>query len=302
MKIYDCFQFFNELDLLEIRLELLYDIVDYFVIAEANQTHANHQKPSYFLENKHLFEKYMDKIIHVKDDFPSNIGNVLLSKRSEDNPYNIQYNSILNIFNDKETHLKSDQNFARDYFQRDFIKLGLLNCEPNDIILVSDLDEIPHPEIVKSIVNNKQVNHVVLMDSHNFYINNLQQTNWFGTFSIYYSDINGFALSRLREKSSKEFIRIDNGGWHLSFMGGADRIKEKIKCYSHQEYNNDWVLSSIEDKISSNVDLFGRSNNFYSNGIQEFYFNGFKEIKLEEYSYPTKMIELIKNKFPYLIK
>ena len=69
MKLYDCFQFYNELDLLEIRLTLLYDVVDYFVISETNKSHANNPKILYFEENKHKFEKFLDKIIYIKHKF-----------------------------------------------------------------------------------------------------------------------------------------------------------------------------------------------------------------------------------------
>ena len=93
-----------------------------------------------------------------------------------------------------------------------------------------------------------------------------------------------------------------DGGWHLSFVGGIDRIKEKIKGYSHQEYNNNHILSSIEGKINGNSDLFGRTNNTYRDDIQEYFFDGMKKIDIETYTYPIKIVTLIKDKFPYLIK
>ena len=71
MKIYDCFTFFNELDILDIRLQELYDTVDHFVLVEANQSHSGKPKEYIFENNKDRFEKYLDKIIHIKiDDFP----------------------------------------------------------------------------------------------------------------------------------------------------------------------------------------------------------------------------------------
>jgi beta-1,4-mannosyl-glycoprotein beta-1,4-N-acetylglucosaminyltransferase len=71
MKIYDCFTFYNELDLLELRLQELYDHVDHFVLVEANRTFQNNSKPFYFGENQHRFARYMDKIIHIQvNDMP----------------------------------------------------------------------------------------------------------------------------------------------------------------------------------------------------------------------------------------
>ena len=69
--IYDCFQFFNELDLLKLRLNVLDSVVDYFVLTEATVTFSGDSKPLYYYENKKLFEKYNHKIIHnIVDDTP----------------------------------------------------------------------------------------------------------------------------------------------------------------------------------------------------------------------------------------
>ena len=77
MKIYDCFNFFNELDILELRLNILYEHVDYFVIVEADKTHSGENKPFYLKENMERFKKFSDKIIsyHILDT-PSNFANM----------------------------------------------------------------------------------------------------------------------------------------------------------------------------------------------------------------------------------
>lgn len=302
MKIYDCFQFFNELDLLEIRLELLYDSVDYFVISESNKTHSNNIKPLNFELNKDKFSKYLDKIIYISEELPSDILHPI--RKEELTKYNTQYNKIIDIFiSDDENGLKDYPTFARDYMQREFIKLGLVNCSADDIILVSDLDEIPHPDIVDAIKEGNLINHVVMMDCHNFYINNLCHTNWYGTTSFKYSDLENTSLTHFRTAcKGGGFKKMFASGWHLSYVGGIDRIKQKIKGYSHQEYNNDYILSSLESKISSNKDLFGRTNNTYRDGLQEYFFDGMKKIDLETYTYPKKIVDLVKEKFPYLIK
>lgn len=105
--IYDCFTFFNELELLELRLNELAGIVDKFVLVEATQTHTNQLKPLYFQENRARFSAFRDKIIHVVvDDLP-------VSKDA----------------------------WVPENFQRNAIARGLVNCQPDDFILVSDLDE-----------------------------------------------------------------------------------------------------------------------------------------------------------------
>ena len=299
MKIYDCFQFYNELDLLEIRLEVLYDHVDYFVISETNKTHSNKGKKMFFLENKDLYSKYMDKIIHITEDLPEDILNPI--KKEEINDYNKQYNKIIDIFIiDDENELKNHPTFARDYMQREFIKLGLLNCNDDDIIMVSDLDEIPNPNVVEKIKNEKLINYCVMMDCHNFYINNLCHTNWYGNYTALYSQTKDVALTHLRNKRVS-YEKLYSSGWHLSYMGGPERIKTKIESYSHQEFNNPYYLNSIEEKIKQNKDLFGRRNDSYRDDFQKYFFDEMKRIDLNTYNYPEKLIYLVNNKFPYLI-
>lgn len=300
MKVFDCFQFFNELDLLEIRLEMLYDIVDYFVIVESNKTHSNLPK-DYILE-KHLsdFDKYKSKIIYIKETFPDNIFSY--EKREENNPNNKIYNQIISLFqDDSENDLKLFETFARDYLQREYIKLGLVNAEDEDMILISDLDEIPNPSVVQKIKLEKLYKKCMMMDCHNFYVNNLCHTNWFGTVSVSFSDTKSKSITQIRNERVK-YDKFYDAGWHLSFVGGVDRIKNKIMSYSHQEYNNSIILSTIEQKIQENKDLFDRRNNTYNEPSQEYYFEKMKIVDLQNYTYPKKILFLIENKFNYLIK
>lgn len=300
MKVFDCFQFFNELDLLEIRMEMLYEIVDYFVIVESNKTHSNLPK-EYILE-KHLsdFDKYKSKIIYIKETFPDNIFSY--EKREENNQNNKIYNQIISLFQDEsENDLKLFETFARDYLQREYIKLGLVNAEDEDMILISDLDEIPNPSVVQKIKLEKLYNKCIMMDCHNFYINNLCHTNWFGTVTVSFSDTKNKSITKIRNERVK-YDKFYDAGWHLSFVGGVDRIKNKIISYSHQEYNHPIILSTIEQKIQENKDLFDRRNKTYNEPSQEYYFEKMKIVDLQNYTYPKKILFLIENKFNYLIK
>jgi beta-1,4-mannosyl-glycoprotein beta-1,4-N-acetylglucosaminyltransferase len=300
MKIYDCFQFFNEFDLLEIRLEMLYDEVDHFVISETSRTHSDLPKPFNFNENKHRFEKYLDKIIHVMEDYPSDI--LHFDKITEDSPYNIQRNRISDIY-DKEEHegqLKRYPTFCRDYLQREFIKFGLLNCEDEDIILVSDLDEIPNPEKVKEIREKRLTNIVLMHNCYYYYVNLIAHTNWHGAYAVKYGDTKNVSLTHIRGLSGRDFKMVEDGGWHLSFMGGSERVKTKIMSYAHQEFNNPWVLNSIDSRISKNQDPFGRGNSTYNNPLQTFYYENMLKVSMD--TYPDKMRKLIEEKFNYLIK
>ena len=122
--IYDCFQFFNELDMLKIRLNVMSPIVDKFVISEATETFSGLKKPLYYEENKEMFAEFADKIIHVVvDDTPEGY-----------------------------TH-------DRDTFQKNAVTRGLKDCTDEDIIIFSDLDEIPNPEKIKEILKDYDVSY-----------------------------------------------------------------------------------------------------------------------------------------------
>lgn len=132
--VYDCFQFFNELDILKIRLNVLAPVVDRFVISEATETFSGLKKPLYYEENKHLFAKFADKIIHVVvDDTPQG-----------------------------GTH-------ERDTFQKNAVTRGLSNCKDEDIILFSDLDEIPNPDKICEILQNFQEDKIYHFAQRLFY-------------------------------------------------------------------------------------------------------------------------------------
>ncbi|NQU73263.1 MAG: hypothetical protein HQ547_00945, partial [Candidatus Omnitrophica bacterium] len=117
--IYDCFVFFNEIDLLKIRLEELKDSVDKFVLVEAAKTFAKREKPLYFQEYKHEFSEYLDRIVYqMVDDVP------------------------------KKRLTGWGSRWDREAHQRNCISRALMrcNCDDDDIILISDVDEIPRAE------------------------------------------------------------------------------------------------------------------------------------------------------------
>lgn len=196
--IIDCFTFFNELDLLEIRLKELSSVVDYFVLVEANKTQSLKDKPYYFETNKNRYSEFSDKIIHVKvDDCPSNSQNL----------------------------------WEMENFQRNCIKRGLsnLNLCKEDLILISDLDEIPSSKIIKYFKSNNITFPVSIDMSFYAYFINLKakQRNWVGTVAVP-NDI--FQKNTPQEIRSKKdfFVRTEGAfGWHFSWLGGYEKVYEK---------------------------------------------------------------------------
>ena len=236
MKIFDCFPFFNELEILELRLMELYDVVDYFVIVEANKSHNGTTKEFVFEKNKDRFKQYLDKIIYVQvTDMP------------EYNPNDV---------------------FKLEYFQRNQIFRGLDGrAEPGDKILVSDCDEIPKVKTLMANLNHE--NPVVLRQTlFYYYVNNMVLGSWCGTVIADFSKVTK-RIQSLRWLSIKWRYRksipeiIHDGGWHYSYLTGrdAEKIKEKVELFA--EKNLIPIAGSIEDinhKIDNSLDLYGRDN------------------------------------------
>ena len=258
MKIFDCFIFNNEVELLELRLNILNDVVDKFVIVEGNSTFSGKKKESSFLKNKDRFEKWNDKIIYEFADIPD-----------------------------------CEVPWDREIFSRNYaLTLPIFN--EDDIIISSDLDEIPNPDAIA------QVNDWITDDSHftfqmNFYmyyLNNYMTDNWYGTRVATYKYLKDRTLDGIRE-STEEQSKItgpivDGGGWHFSYFGGEEMIKHKIASFSHTEHNNEQTLSSISDNVKNNVDLFGRNVSF-------------EVISIEDSEYPQYIIDN-QEKYSHLIK
>ena len=250
--VYDCFQFFNELDILKLRLHVMSPVVDKFVISEATETFSGMNKPLYYEENKEMFAEFADKIIHVV---------------VEDTPQG-------------DTH-------ERDSFQKNAVGRGLSDCHDDDIIIFSDLDEIPNPEIVKEIIADCKENTVYHLAQRLFYCYlNMEEVSgsllaycgefegvtdkkWLGSKICRYSLAKTMPLGELRWPKCKEFgIRVADGGWHFGYMGGSQekdirkRVALKVQSAAHQEYNKKSILNEVDDKIKDGEDIFGREARF----------------------------------------
>lgn len=271
--IYDCFQFFNELDLLKLRLEILSPVVDKFVISEATETFSGLPKPLYYEENKEMFKEFEDRIIHVVvSDTPPG-----------------------------DTHV-------RDTYQKNGGTKGLDGCNDNDIILFSDLDEIPNPQAILSVLENFQDDKIYHFAQRLFYcylnmeevsgsllgqageFEGVERKQWIGTKMCSYRLMKekNIRFGELRFPEWKEIgIRVADGGWHFGYMGGLGekdikkRVKDKVVSAAHQEYNSRSVLSEVEDKIKDGEDIFGREAKFVRVEIDETFPAYIREHKAE---------------------
>ena len=195
MKIFDCFMFFNELELLELRLMTLYNVVDYFVLVEAGTTFTGNEKEMYYEKNKNLFEKYSDKIIYISVD-----------------------------------KLPYSDAWENEFYNRNLIIQGLSSANDNDYIIISDVDEIPNPDAILEGINNNYDIFKLKQKLFYYYVNCIQNQEWFGTVVIKKKYIK--SPQDARSFSGRNIKIIDNGGWHYSFLGDKDRIKLKLESYS----------------------------------------------------------------------
>lgn len=206
-KVYDCFLFHNEFEILEIRLNELHDYVDYFVIVESAETFRGKPKPFYLKENIENFAKFKDKIIHVM----------------------------------VEERLETDDPWERQYFHRNQIMRGLKNCSADDIIIFSDADEIVRCKLIdyfRKALNEKADD--VLFCEHSLYYYFLNRFD-FLEWGHYWPGAAVLHYATLVEKGGTQNIRsgrlqyphvVHNAGWHFSYMGGHERVVKKLGSLS----------------------------------------------------------------------
>jgi beta-1,4-mannosyl-glycoprotein beta-1,4-N-acetylglucosaminyltransferase len=256
MRVFDSFLFFNELDLLEIRLNTLDEHVDYFVISEFNITFSGLPKPYYFEENKERFAKFKHKIIYIKQTLEFDDFHNLQPKM----PNTSEHQKVGSFF-DEATHFpKNEKHWCRDFFHRECLRLGLVDCHDDDLVMFSDIDEIPNPKWIEPLKHRIKQDEIYrcLQDMYYYYLNVLKEKNWKGTSIALYGTLKQHCLNSIR-MNDWNFL-LSDGGWHFSFLGDPEHVKHKLICYSHQEYNRDDIKDSIEDNINNLRDIFGRQN------------------------------------------
>jgi len=247
MKIYDCFMYFDEDLILDLRLNILDKFVDYFVIVESIFTHRGEKRNLKFNINK--FKKFESKIIYlVYDQEPSQIEKIV-SKDTEDEK---SRKYIMNAL-------------FRENAQRNFINRALNNLDNEDVILVSDVDEIPN---LKGINFEEKKSKIILFKQDMLYYKfNLKLPNlaWTGTKACkkkYFKSAQWLRNVKDRKYpfyrvdtyfSEKKYINcefIENGGWHFTNIKTANQIKQKLESYLHHiEFDKNPLSAEEIDKI-----------------------------------------------------
>jgi len=241
MAIYDCFQYFNEDHMVDLRMNILKNNVDYFVISESTKNHQGKDKKLNF--NFEKFKKFKNKIIYLVAEFEKERKFV--------------------------NHLGGES--LIEQHQRNNLINGLSKASDNDLIIISDSDEIPDLKKINQIKpTTKFTAFSQKMFMYKLNLQNLNESNWIGSKICLKKYLP--RPQKLRDLKFKDypFWRIDKknlqiikGGWHFSFLQKPNEIAEKIRSYSHGEFNT--VENTNEDKIKKKIedgeDIFNRGFN-----------------------------------------
>jgi len=219
--------FWNETHILELRLGILEDVVDKFYTVEASQTFTGIDKP--MLANTIQHPKH--SVVAI--DFPKDIMGRSIAT----------------------------QEWGRENYQRDLI-IDLSEYDDDDIVLITDLDEIPNPIAVKFLRDNFDPDFTYAFDMvvHQYYLNNqnLGEGVWSKAKACSVAEYrrDGFWATGLRLDDNS--IHIPNGGWHWTYIGDPEFIKNKIEAFAHTEFDIDNVKSNLEYHYENNTDTLGR--------------------------------------------
>ena len=237
MAIYDCFQYFNEDEMVDLRLNVLHNYVDYFIISESTRSHQGKIKKINF--NINNFPKFKDKIKFIV----------------------AEYKEKINFSN----HIGGES--PVEQHQRNALIEGIKDASPEDYIILSDSDEIPDLTKLNEIKKNKKfIAFSQKMFMYKLNLQNLDESGWIGSKITKKKNLNSMQSLRNLKFKHYPFWRIDKlnlqiikGGWHFSFLQSPDQILKKIKSYSHGEFNHSSLsIETIENRILNKKDIFDR--------------------------------------------
>jgi len=269
MKVYDCFPFFNELDVLEIRLKELWDVVDVFVLAESNLSHSGKPKEYIFENNKARFEQYLSKIRHIKiDDMP-----------------------------------ETNDSWVREKFQRVCLDRGLYDMAPEDIVIVSDCDEIARADVISLIKEDKNNydKYILYIPLFQFRLNYMKIHDFTKGSNVMVT--RGRAYTNAQQEREYTFfwnakppetVFVEHGGWHFTYLGDDSNALTKIQNFAHTETNI--------PKFTDNINLEYFINNkcgFHGPGSTDY--ESFEWVTMDDY-FPQCILDNLEKYEKYTIK
>ena len=230
VKLVDCFMYFNEKDIAYLRIKELYDVVDYFVINEATKTHQGQDKELSFWKDNRL-QEFKDKIFYAPIEIDGRFDGLMLK-----------------FFPDAKIGAKEHEQRIRLFEQ-----IESLNLDNLDTIMISDCDEIPNKNVFQDMIRHPIIALNQMFFVH--YIDVYTNKNVTGTVACKYEGLkylntlsSGMGVQILRR--DKDFMpRIENGGWHYSYMGGAKSVSEKVVSTYDGDLNSKWKTEEAAQQL-----------------------------------------------------
>ena len=256
--ICDCFLFFDELELLKLRLEYLDPYVDKFIIVEADQTFSGRSKKFNLETVLPTLGKFQDKIKYVK--VQGNVCNYsdLKIKLLNDNNNTSSY--ILTLIETHNHYHKNQLRWLLDSYHRECLHYAIQALCDDDICILSDIDEVPN--IGKIDLQTLDTPIVCIQHMFTYFINYHSHSNWKGSIIARANFMKAHSLNslRLRPRSddADSFQYIDNCGYHFSSIGSVNKIVHKMNSWSHQELNTITNRASIAFNMKYGQDVFNR--------------------------------------------
>jgi beta-1,4-mannosyl-glycoprotein beta-1,4-N-acetylglucosaminyltransferase len=264
-KVYDCFYFFNELDLLEIRLNILNDHVDYFVLIEATSNFLGEPKDMIFAKNRERYAKFLHKIIYYEiSSTPMTRDEVSVILENPHSSPELKTIAKRTLTTPNIPTTLPNSRWVIEYYQKESLLIALRDLDADDTVYVSDLDEIWNPKLKFSISKSKI--YIFKQVPYIYFFNNKSNEfwhEWTGTIVTKFGTLKKYGVNECRTHNRLTRFVIRKGGWHFSFQGGAKAIEEKLNSYPHLEYSTKEIREKIPEMISSLKHLKGQQISFH---------------------------------------
>ena len=256
MKVYNCFQFYNELDILEIRLQECWDTTDYFVITESNYTHSGREKNYVLLDNWERFKPYADKIRRIQVDE--------------------------SIEEQQKIFPNESNEWVREKYQRWALSKGLHDKTDNDLIIISDLDEIPRSDMIGMIKNDTNGYYRYILNIPHFYYRlnfmRIKPVTHYGNIMV----VQGRHFTNPMTEREYTFpwvtppantVFLDHGGWHFTWIGNNKQNIDKLQSYCHLDLNRPEVIENynVSAMISNKTGLDTEEGSFEYVKVDEYF-------------------------------
>lgn len=231
--------FNGEFDLLEIRLNILNDYVDEFIIVEAPTTFSGLPKPLYYEENKLRYAKWAHKIKYFV--------------------INENYSKAEIAFAESSPNTQGAAHWKHEFLQKESIHKALLHLDDFDLVFIGDCDEIWNPNNWLRIpVDDEKPIVKLRLEVYTYYLNNRSSEKFYGTTVARYRDIKFRSLNEIRSDIFTQVDSIYVFGWHFTSL--KDGLKRKLlDSYTEETYNNKWVQEHLDENIAQNKDFLGRN-------------------------------------------